>query len=261
MTQRQLFLVSNDDGVHAPGIKALAEAVAPLGDVVVVAPSVERSGMGQALSLTLPLRIDKVAANIWAVDGTPTDCVIMALHKVLHRRPDWVVSGINRGCNIGQDTLYSGTVAAAMEGCVHGIPSVAFSLNDYRALDHKAYADAVQVVRMLFEHKELLAPAYRGVLNVNIPAVPLSEMKGFKVTRLGRRIYEQSLAEGVDPRGRPYYWIGGGGEQFVDIPDSDCPALFDGYVTLTVLRPEHTDPEANEALRTSLVAELNAKLK
>src|SRR4051794_35559018 len=108
MTQRQLFLVTNDDGVHASGIKALAEAVAPLGDVVVVAPSVERSGMGQALSLTLPLRMDKVAPNIYAVDGTPTDCVIMAMHKVLHRRPDWVVSGINRGCNIGQDTLYSG---------------------------------------------------------------------------------------------------------------------------------------------------------
>jgi len=254
---KPLFLLCNDDGVHAPGIKALAAAVEPFGDWIMVAPHVERSGSGQALSLTTPLRVEKQASNVYAVEGTPADCVMFAMSKLLDRKPDFVLSGINRGSNIGQDTLYSGTVAAAMEGLMHAVPAVAFSLQARRAFELSDYADAVTVVRRLFEHQELLEPAKTSVLNVNIPGVPLGQMRGFAVTRLGRRIYDMQIVEGVDPRGRPFYWVGGGGEDVADIAGTDCKLLLEHYITLTALSPDHTNMAVNAALTSGLAAAVN----
>jgi 5'-nucleotidase len=252
---RPLFLLSNDDGVHAAGLHALRAAVEDFADVVVVAPHVERSGAGQGLSLTSPLRMEKIAENTFAVEGTPTDCVIFALNKILDRKPDWVLSGINRGSNIAQDTLYSGTVAAAMEGVVHGIPAAAFSFSGRRAFKQVDYAAAQKIVTMLFQREDLIKPTAAlglGVLNVNIPDLPFEAIKGLKTATLGRRLYDAQIVEGTDPRGRKYFWIGGGGEAFADIPGSDCNLLADGFVTLSILRPDHVHAEANARLAESL---------
>lgn len=261
MAAKPLILLCNDDGVHAPGIKALALAIEPLADYVICAPHVERSGSGQALSLTTPLRVERIASNIYACEGTPTDCAMFAILNLLPRKPDWILSGINRGSNIGQDTLYSGTVAAAMEGCLHGVPAIAVSLKNSRAFELTDYSDAVHVVRTLFKHADLLASAKGGVLNVNIPPVPLADMRGFKVCGLGRRVYDAQIVESVDPRGRPYYWIGGGGGEFVDIPGSDCVLLEQNFVTLTVLQPDHVHLAANDAMSSAIGNRLDQALK
>ncbi len=261
MTQKPLFLICNDDGVHAPGVRALLMAVEPFGDCVVVAPHVEQSGSGQALSLTRPLRMERLASNIFAVEGTPTDCVIFAMNKLLDRRPDWVLSGINRGANIAQDTLYSGTVAAAMEGAIHGVPAMAFSFSGRRRFEITDYAEAVKVVRMLFSMEQALKPQEPGVLNVNIPDLPLAQIKGFRMADLGRRVYDAQIVEGLDPRGRNYYWIGGGGEAYADQPGSDCNLLAEGYVTLSVLRPDHVHQEANARLRSTMESRLDEALR
>ena len=261
MAAKPLILLCNDDGVHAPGIKALAMAIEPLADYVICAPHVERSGSGQALSLTTPLRVERIASNIYACEGTPTDCVMFAILNLLPRKPDWVISGINRGSNIGQDTLYSGTVAAAMEGCLHGVPAIAVSLKNSQAFELTDYSNAVHVVRTLFANAGLLAPAKQGVLNVNIPAVPLADIRGFKVCGLGRRVYDSQIVPSVDPRGRPYYWIGGGGSEFLDIPGSDCVVLDQNFVTLSVLQPDHVHLEANAAINGTIGNRLDQALK
>jgi len=257
---KPLFLLSNDDGVHAAGIRALAQAVEPFADWLIVAPHVERSGSGHAISLSTPLRLEQLASNIFAVEGTPADCVMFAMSKLVSRRPDFVISGINRGCNIGQDTLYSGTVAAAMEGCLHGIPAIAVSRQGRRAFALADYADAIKIVSLLFQNPALLAPARAAVLNVNIPDVPLSRMQGFAVAKLGRRIYDNQIAESVDPRGRPYYWVGGGGEDTQPIAGSDCTLLAAHYITLTALSPDHADFKVNEALHAGLAGALNQSM-
>jgi 5'-nucleotidase len=248
---RPFFLISNDDGVHAPGIAALAEAVSEFGDYVVVAPHEERSGVGQGLTLTLPIRIERLQPNVYATTGTPTDCVLVALNKLLTRRPDFVLSGINRGSNIGQDTLHSGTVAAAMEGAVHHIPALAFSLRG-RNDDIDAYKNAASVVKHLLADQNVLKAAASGVVNVNIPNVAPQAIRGYKVARLGRRNYDTQIVESVDPRGRPYFWLGGGGDIFETIPDSDCLWLAQDYVTLTVLQPDHVAVTSNDLLARQL---------
>jgi 5'-nucleotidase len=204
--------------------------------------------------------MERLGPNVYAVEGTPTDCVLFALNKLVPRKPDWVLSGINRGSNIGQDTLYSGTVAAAMEGAIHGIPAAAFSFSGRRALELSHYAEAGKVVRMLFQQEDLIIPKEPGVLNVNIPDLPLPKIRGFRVAELGRRVYDAQIVEGVDPRGRPYFWIGGGGEGFADLPGSDCKLLAEGYVTLSVLRPEHVHAAAHARLRSTLESRLDGAL-
>ena len=260
---KPLFLIVNDDGVHAPGIKALTMAVESIADLIVVAPHVERSGAGQGLSLANPLRMERLAANIYAVDGTPTDCVLFALNKLMDRKPDWLLSGINRGANIGQDTLYSGTVAAATEGAIHGIPSIAFSLAA-RAFELNDYADAIKVVRLVIaEAAHLLADGPPGarLLNVNIPKLPLAAMKGVRVATLGRRVYDTQIVESQDPRGKPYFWVGGGGEAFDDRPGTDCNLLNEGYVTVTALQSDHTHHAANSRLTATAEGRLNQSMK
>jgi 5'-nucleotidase len=249
---RPLFLLSNDDGVHAPGVRSLARAAAALGDVVIVAPHVERSASSHAISIHVPLRMEEIEPQIYAVEGTPADCVMIACRKLLRRKPNWVLSGINRGANLGIDTLYSGTVGAAMEGVMHGIPSLAVS-SFGKSRDTILYDTAGRVViELLKQEANWKNSLGQALLNVNVPNVSFEKLKGIKVTGLGRRLYDDQMQEGTDPRGRPYYWIGAGGEMFADIEDSDCVWLDQGFVTVSVLRPSLLDENANDAIRSAL---------
>src|SRR5260370_466335 len=215
------ILVSNDDGVEAPGLRALAEALQPLGEVTVCAPDREQSATSRSISLHRPLRIEKLPPwgqiERWAVDGTPTDAVYIGLNHVLKdRRPDVVASGINRGPNLANDVHYSGTVAAAMEGCAGGVPSFAISLIKTRDYTHAArFAGAL--AREIGEHG--LPPG--TLLNVNVPP---GEPRGSQITRIGKRSFAAAVVEKVDPRGRAYYWIGGDEQAHEDVPGSDCVA-------------------------------------
>ncbi len=245
-------MITNDDGVHAPGVRMLANAVKDLGDVIIVAPHVERSASSHAISIHLPLRLEQVEPNIYAVEGTPADCVMLAIRKLLRRKPNWVLSGINRGANLGVDTIYSGTVAAAMEGTLHNIPSIAVSTFG-KAREHLHYESAAKVVRMLLEQPDVLGEVTRSALvNLNVPNLPFEKLKGISVTSMGRRIYEDEMQEGTDPRGRAYYWIGAGGEMFEDIPKSDCVMIDQGFVTASVLRPSFLDEQGNALLEAKL---------
>ena len=206
------FLITNDDGILADGIECLAEAAEPLGEVYVVAPDREQSATSHSLTLHHPLRPVRRADRRWQVDGTPTDCVMLAVEALLDARPDYVLSGINHGQNLGEDVLYSGTVAAAMEGLALGIPSIAISFagGDLRA-DLSHLRDQIRVLTPLLERITTL-PAFPShtLLNVNLPAVPAGEVKGVRLTRLGSRMYSGSLKPMKDPWGREIYWIGGG---------------------------------------------------
>lgn len=255
MSSRPSFLVSNDDGVHAPGLKALAEMLKSFGDVTIVAPHVERSATSHAITIALPLRVERIHDNTYAVEGSPADCVMVAFWKILKRPPDWVITGINRGGNLGIDTLYSGTVGAAMEGALHGVRAIAVSSQGERPL---RYDTAAAVTRTLIEHEAKWSAAIKGkVLNVNVPSVPLNELKGLAFTSLGRRVYDQNLVEGVDPRGRAYFWIGGGGDSHMDIEGSDCNLFDEGYATASVLKPELFDESATSALKLKMSGGLN----
>lgn len=231
------ILLSNDDGVHAAGLRALAAAFA--GDEVwVVAPDREQSASSHAISLHRPLRVHELSPRWWAVDGTPTDAVYVGLNHVLKgARPDLIVSGINHGPNLGNDVHYSGTVAAAMEGALLGVHALAVSL---AAPPPHDFGEAARFAATL-ARRLLAAPPAAGplLLNVNVPAGPV---RGFRVAPLGKRTYGNAVVEKVDPRGRHYYWIGGeGGAVNEDIPGSDCnTVLLDGLASVTPLRLDST---------------------
>src|ERR1051325_11600666 len=241
------FLVSNDDGVEAAGLKALAEALQPLGEVVVVAPDREQSATSRSISLHRPLRIEKLPAwgsiERWAVDGTPTDAVYVGLNHILKgRTPDVVASGINRGPNLANDVHYSGTVAAAMEACAGGVASFAISLIKGRDYAHAARF-AAGLAREIGRHG--LPPG--TLLNVNVPE---GEPRGSCITPIGKRSYLAAVVEKVDPRGRAYYWIGGDEQAHENVPGSDCDAVFDrGLISVP---PLHLDLTLH-----ALVEELN----
>jgi 5'-nucleotidase len=232
------ILISNDDGIQSPGLTMLAEALAPLGEIFVVAPDRERSGVSQAISLHTPLRVRQVRPNWFTVDGTPVDCVYVALAKLVVPNPDIIVSGINVGANLGQDVFYSGTVGAAMEGCMEGIPSIALSLHTYvlprgmpHVLEALAYAAAFapKIIKNVAEHK--LPPGV--LLNVNFPGKATEELA---LTTLGRRHYGKDVIERRDPRNKKYYWIGGAFANYEDIPGSDCNEVSHGKISLTPIR-------------------------
>ncbi len=241
------ILVSNDDGVEAPGLRALAEALQPLGEVTVCAPDREQSATSRSISLHRPLRIEKLPPwgqiERWAVDGTPTDAVYIGLNHVLKdRRPDVVASGINRGPNLANDVHYSGTVAAAMEGCAGGVPSFAISLIKTRDYTHAARF-AAALAREIGEHG--LPPG--TLLNVNVPP---GEPRGSQITRIGKRSFAAAVVEKVDPRGRAYYWIGGDEQAHEDVPGSDCVAVFDKkLISVTPLHLDLTRHELVEELQ------------
>lgn len=249
MSTRPLFLLTNDDGVHAPGIRALAEAIRPLGDVVIVAPHVERSAMSHAMTISQPLRMEKLSADTYAVEGLPVDCVLLACRKILSRKPSWVLSGINRGGNLGIDVITSGTVGAALEGSLLGYKSMAISTEGRGLLDYSA---AQSVVVKLLKNEHISHIAEKNVINVNVPNGPYTDVKGIKVTTLGRRIYDEDMYEGQDPRGRAYFWVGGGGKLHEDIPDSDCVLLDQGFATVSVLRTDYYDEAATAQLKAKL---------
>jgi 5'-nucleotidase len=243
------ILVSNDDGVRSPGIRALAEALAPLGELWIVAPDRERSAASHSISLHRPLRIAKVEERVYTTDGTPADCVYLAVNHLLKGKPpDIVASGINHGPNLGDDITYSGTVAAAFEGTMLGIPSLAFSLCARgRSLDDLPAAArfARSVVEGLSRH-----PLPAGVLlNVNIP--PGSDGVTYRITRQGKRAYGAEVIEKEDPRGRRYYWIGGDELAHTNLPGSDANAVYDERViSVTPLHMNMTHEETRQEMLT-----------
>jgi 5'-nucleotidase len=231
------ILVSNDDGYTAPGIEALVDALRDLAEISVVAPEVNHSGASNSLTLSRPLAVRKAPNGFTYVNGTPSDCVHVALTGLLDRRPDLIVSGINNGANLGDDTLYSGTVAAAAEGYLFGIPSIAFSLVS------KAWSNldaAAQRARAIVSHQLTQPLAGPALLNVNIPDLPLNKMLGLQVTRLGKRHPSQPVIPTTTPSGETVYWIGPSGAAQDDSEGTDFYALQRGYVSVTPLRLDLT---------------------
>jgi 5'/3'-nucleotidase len=238
MSDRPLILVSNDDGHSADGICALVAAMEPLGEVVVVAPEVEQSAASHAISIHRPLRLREVRPRWYAVDGTPTDCSWLAIHHVLRgRRPSIMVAGINHGPNLADDVTYSGTVAAAMEASIFGVPAIAFSLAGRAKFD---FGPAARFARSLVAEALSHDGTPHMLLNVNVP--PGVEPDGYVVTRLGKHSYGSAVVEKTDPRGRKYYWIGGNEYQYQDIPGSDCnTVLREHRISVTPLMLDLTD--------------------
>ncbi len=231
------LLCTNDDGILAVGLECLAKAASQLGEVTVVAPDREQSATSHSLTLHHPIRPVMRGERRWQVDGTPTDCVMLAVEALMPERPDFVLSGINHGHNMGEDVLYSGTVAAAMEGVTLGIPAMALSFagGELKA-DPALLADQVEVVSRLLGHLVHLANIPRDtLLNINLPPLPASQIKGVRLTRLGRRVYSDSLVRMHDPRGREIFWIGGGPAEWSGADDSDFRAVNDGFVSVTPL--------------------------
>lgn len=231
------ILISNDDGVLAPGIKALSQAMAQLGDIEVIAPDRNRSGASNSLTLLRPLRIRRLDNQYHSVDGTPTDCVHLALTGYFPETFDIVVSGINEGANLGDDVLYSGTVAAAIEGCNMGLPAIAVSLVGHRG---ENYLSAAQITAQLVRKLQMEALPAQTILNVNVPDLPLEQIKGIEITRLGTRHRGKELHQSQDPRDQVIYWIGESGPTNESGPGTDFYAIAQGYVSITPLQLDCT---------------------
>jgi 5'-nucleotidase len=232
-------LVTNDDGITSPALYGLREQLRDLGRVFIVAPDRDQSATSHSLTLYRPMRIETPEPDVFAVDGTPTDCVLAATHGLLPVRPDLVVSGVNRGPNMGDDVFYSGTVAAAIEGAMQGLPALAVSLVVSPGLADFTYACAF--TRRLVEIVNARGLPPKSVLNVNVPALPAAEIRGVEVTKLGTRVYDDALIERLDPRGRKYYWIGGDAPVWEPEPESDFLAVHEGRVSVTPLHLDLTD--------------------
>ncbi len=247
------ILVTNDDGVTAPGLLTLAQAMKPLGKISILAPDQNWTAGGHVKTLHRPLRVYEVTLDdgtpALASDGAPSDCVALAVMGLIEEKIDLVVSGINPNANMGHDITYSGTVTAAMEAVIHGIPGFAFSLDSpdkhQEELEYGPAGEVAQhIVRTALEHgleKNLL-------LNVNIPYLKTSQMKGIKITRQGMRIYHDELDARIDPRGRPYYWIGGKWPTGIPNEGTDIGSVAEGWVSMTPLRLDLTDYEQVERL-------------
>ncbi|HAT6979809.1 TPA: 5'/3'-nucleotidase SurE [Legionella pneumophila] len=231
------ILVSNDDGVLAPGIKILANELATLGEVKVVAPDRNRSGASNSLTLTQPLRVKQLDNGYYSVDGTPTDCVHLALTGFLEPIADIVVSGINEGANLGDDVLYSGTVAAAMEGRYLGLPAIAVSMVGDNIQHYETAAIIAKELVMKLSVNKLPS---QTILNVNVPDLPLNQIKGFQVTRLGTRHSAEPIIKEYDPRGRPIYWVGPPGIEADAGAGTDFFAIKTGHVSITPLHLDMT---------------------
>ncbi|MDQ3281632.1 MAG: 5'/3'-nucleotidase SurE [Acidobacteriota bacterium] len=238
------ILVTNDDGIYSEGLRKLADACRPHGEVIIVAPDREQSAASHALTLNRPLRLLEIEQNEWIVDGTPSDCVNLAILKLLKdNRPDLIVSGINFGPNLGDDVTYSGTISAAFEGALLNIPSIAFSatVGEHFSFDRCA-AFSGELARIALErHRD---PGV--ILNVNFP---VAEFAGVKITSLGRRVYSEGVIERLDPRGRKYYWIGGEPPVWQSGEGTDIAAVQDGYVSITPLHLDLTHHESISKLR------------
>ncbi len=231
------ILLSNDDGYFAPGIEILAQALSDLAEITVVAPERDRSGASNSLTLDRPLRLRRAANGFYFVNGTPTDCVHLAVTGMLDNLPDMVISGINLGANMGDDTIYSGTVAAATEGYLLGVPSLAVSLNGHNAIH---FGTAAAVARRIIERclrQPLAAPA---LLNVNVPDIPLDSLKGIRVTRLGKRHKAEGVVRQTNPRGETVFWVGAAGAAQDAGEGTDFHAVENGYASVTPLQIDLT---------------------
>jgi 5'-nucleotidase len=239
------ILITNDDGIHSPGINMLAKALKKIGEVFVVAPAHEMSAASRSLTLTRPLRIDVVDKNHYAVDGTPADCVTLAMNKILlGNPPDIVLSGINKGGNLGDDVTYSGTVAGALEGSMYGLPGIAISLVQRGEFDFTHAADfAAEITRQVLRD----GLPQGTLLNINVPPGPI---EGVKITRQGAKILRPTVIEGTDPRKRTYYWIGEEALTWSEEHGTDYEALRAGLVSITPLRNDLTDYKALEKIKS-----------
>jgi len=242
-----IILVCNDDGIHSEGLHALETALAKIGEIYTVAPDREQSAVSHSLTLHRPLRIDEIGPRRFAVNGTPTDCVNLAVKGFLPVRPQLVVSGINRGANLGDDVTYSGTVSAAMEGSLLGIPSIAVSLV-IKSVPHH-FSSAADFAAVLAKEVITQGMPPDTLLNVNVPNLPREELKGFLLTRQGKRRYAETMEVRVDPRGRKYYWIGGDDLGFDPDEGTDCVAVHEGFISVTPLHVDLTNYRALQELR------------
>ncbi|WP_310446143.1 5'/3'-nucleotidase SurE [Thiobacillus sp.] len=231
------ILLSNDDGYFAPGLAALAQALAPLAEITVVAPERDRSGASNSLTLDRPLLLRQAPSGFYYVNGTPTDCVHLAVTGMLDHLPDMVISGINHGANMGDDTIYSGTVAAATEGYLLGIPSIAVSLASHNA---QHFATAAQVVADLVKRIQAQPPAEPMLLNVNVPDCSWDDLDGIQVTRLGKRHKAESVVKTTNPRGQTVYWVGAAGAAADAGTGTDFFAVAQGQVSITPLQMDLT---------------------
>jgi 5'-nucleotidase len=242
------ILVSNDDGVHAPGIKALSRELRAIGDVTVVAPDRERSGASHSLTMDVPLRAHRIDDSRIGVDGTPTDCVLLAVKRLLRERPDLMVSGINRGPNMGDDVTYSGTIAAAMEATLLGIPSMAISLSRKGDADYDYGPAALIATRLALMVLERGLPE-STLLNVNVPNIPIGRIEGVEIARQGKQVYEEAVVEKKDPRGRTYYWIGGQLTSWKPEESTDYAAVNGNRVSVTPVHLDLTDYRTMDVLK------------
>jgi len=243
-------LVTNDDGIDAPPLLPLKQALERVAETIVVAPDHNWSASGHPKTMHKPLRADPViladSSQGISCSGAPPDCVALALLGVIERKPDLIVSGINMSANLGYDILYSGTVAAAVEGVVNGIPAIAFSIDSSESVD---YTGPAGFAARLVQHVERHSLPADMFLNVNFPAIPWNEVKGVSITRLGRRVYRDELVSRTDPRGRPYYWIGGNPPSGVPDTGTDIWAVANGYVSITPVHLDMTAYHFREDLR------------
>jgi 5'-nucleotidase len=248
-----LILVTNDDGVHSQGITALFRSMKKLGDAYIVAPDRERSAVSHALTMHKPLKVEKLREHIYSINGTPTDCVAIGVNKILPEKPALIVSGINKGANLGDDITYSGTVSAAIEGTIMGIPSFAISLVIHNkkkvSLNFSAASRfALNMGEYILEH----SLPYDTLLNINVPGLPIRDIRGMKLTRQGKRIYDDSIQETFDPHGEKHYWIGGGNPYWEHGEDTDIQAIQDNCVSLTPIHLDLTNYDALKFLKKRL---------
>jgi 5'-nucleotidase len=239
------ILLSNDDGYLAEGLAALARAVGAMADIVIVAPDRNQSGASHSLTLDMPLRVGTTADGVYYVSGTPTDCVHLAITGLLDQDPDMVVAGINHGSNLGDDVLYSGTVAAAIEGRFLGLPAIAVSL---AGDDPRHFATAAQAVCSLIERLKNHPLPADTILNVNVPDVPYAELRGYQATRLGFRHRAEAMVKTNDPKGKPVYWVGPAGSSQDAGPGTDFHAVRERYVSVTPIQVDLTRYDAIETL-------------
>jgi 5'-nucleotidase len=241
-----LILVTNDDGFFSKGIQTLAEVLQELGEVYIVAPDRDRSAVSHALTMHRPLKVDLIKEKCFSVNGTPTDCVVVGVKKLLPREPDLLVSGINKGANLGEDVTYSGTVSAAIEGTILNVPSFAISLVGERPFRYETASHfALRIAKFVLEKK---LPT-DTLLNVNVPNKALQEIKGIKVTKQGKRSYENSIHEIYSPWGEKQYWIGGGIVSWQKMEGTDIQAIMENYVSVTPLHIDLTNYQALDYLR------------
>jgi len=248
-----VILVTNDDGVHSPGLIALFHVIKDLGEAYIVAPDRERSAVSHALTMHRPLKAEKLRERVFSLNGTPTDCVAVGVQKILPEKPAFVVSGINKGANLGDDITYSGTVSAAIESTIMGIPAFAVSL----AVSNKPalplhFETAADIAGKIGQYILTHSLPYDTLLNVNIPDTAKEKIKGIKFTRQGKRIYDGSIHETFDPHGEKHYWIGGGKPYWEHAEDTDIQAVYDGYISVTPLHLDMTNYDALKSLQERL---------